>query len=663
MKKFSKIKYFKIVLLIVLICFKTTTFADNNKKLYLIENPENGVQRIVNEDGVTVAKTETGLKKDDYNELKRQEELKIKYLDGGYEIAYKESHGDNSKCYLYDSDGTLIDSDEGNSLEYSVVKYKDGKIVYPKDTDIYNYEINAKTTKLIGGSLNGGVQKAPNEQLTNDLNMEEKVDAFNKKNVIITNSNNISPDQLITSSEKKDENKVNTKTGNMSINELYATLSKTYLDEFETEYIQVKKYGDKYKFISKKYGFEIDDIKYYTEYHKSANCKIYKIASRNFISFVNENGRLLAEDYSYSDSEYENNYPFIYAKFGFVDDNIIIFHCDDKSYNPIFVVYRYSDVPLIYNWEFHEDYENDKIYYMVFGEKIYETSKVYYWEKTNLDNKDYLKLNTESGKIIIDMDGKEIKDILANHHFNLLKKNNKYYLYNESGTLVRTDIDSFELYDFLYTHNVYSTLDKCCIVKVNNKYEIVDQNGNTLVAGLDSKSINFKIDDKRFASKEEEFLTTKVNNKINLYDRDCSLLLSNLDSYEVWRSGNYFVASKDGEIALYTIKGKKMFNIEETKNILEIYGHGNKYNADFDRVLKLKHIRFCDINGDLCVLKNGRFDLYDLDGNVLLENYKFLKRYDDEYLIYEKGFNYGLIDRNGNVKFKFSIFDGTNYDE
>ena len=588
----------------------------SNNKLYLIKNPDNGVLRVINDSGKTLIKTETGLNKKDYDERKRQENLLVKNFNG-YNIIIKETDVNKmgKEIQMYDENGNFI-----SYIDDSYVSFDGEKIVYTFNSKKYEYYINKKTNNLAKNAIT-----IPNDNSIFNNNL------LPKRNSLLT-------------------------------------------DEINTDNISItKNQNGTLLFNSKKYDFKIDDIKYYREYERCVDVKIYEIVTNNFISYVNPDGRLIVEVHKSFDFN-PAGYPD--KKFYFISDNYIIVSTDGVEKATYLI--KYSDYPIIITDVYDRTIENVYLAWdiVVFGEIIKKENNSYNYVVREIDGIKYL-LCFGKNNSVYSMDGVLLDNILFDYNYTLIKKNNKCYLYNARNLLIKDDIDTLSL-NSVYAERDYSELSNSIIVKNNNKSHIINQDGSVFISDLDNSVINRDVKYDSDVKIKEQFVTAKSDGKINFYDRDGKLILSKLDNYIVVRSGNYFVASTNGEKYLYNIKGEKMFKIDNLRNdpydMLNIYGEAYRivtdkeekveiYYTDLSKKMNTDYMCFCDINGDLCIEQNGMYNLYDINKNILLENFKFLMRYDDKYMIYQKGFSYGLIDREGNIKFKFSIFDGVNDDE
>ena len=617
-----KIIYCIVCMITILICLYYNSYADNviSKKLYLIKNPNNGVLRVVDDNGKTLAKTETGINEKDYDEWKRQENLFIKNVNG-YNVIIKETDVNKmgKESQMYDENGNFISYVDNR---YSPKSFDGEKLVYTFNSKTYEYYVNKKTNNLFKEKNNSPI-------------------------------NNIS-----------------------QYDSLLQNINKTTTDEINTDSISITKNIDgTLLFNSKKYGFIIDGIKKYKEYENCQDVKIYEIFTNNFISYVNSDGRLIVEVHKSFDL---NSYDFPHKKFYFISDNYIVISTDGKEESTYLL--KYSDEPIIIT-DVYDDYD-EGIWkasdIVVFGEIINKENDIYNYQVREIDGSTYLLCYGKNNDKAYSLDGTLHDNILFNYNYTLIKKGNKCYLYNANNQLIKEDIDTFALIN-INGEREYYELSKSVIVNNNHKFHIINQDGVVFISNLDDSSINKNVKYDSYLKIKEQFLTAKSDGIINFYDRDGKMVLSNLDDYSIVRSGNYFVASTSTKKYLYNIKGNKMFKIDTDKiydgfEMLNIYGQSHRvltdakenvedYYGDFSKKMNTKYICFCDINGDLCIEQNGIYNLYDINKNVLLENYKFLMRYDDKYLLYQKGFSYGLIDREGNVKFKFSIFDGASDDE
>ena len=445
-----------------------------------------------------------------------------------------------------------------------------------------------------------------------------------------------------------------------------------------------------YIFESKTGNVKIENIKSYKDYDSSYNnFKMYELETDNIKYYINEEGKIILSSFNdkrqfaLSDKRFsfvDNKYIIMKGDFGRIydDDSIIIFKYDENDLIEVKEITTNYVVKQIDGEYIYEDVEEETIF-IIFGEVIKEIEKFNWYKIRNIENRLFLMVSEcnwddPSRKVYSFEDNLiECKDIIFYQAFILVKKDNKIYLYNGNGEMIENNIDSFLLIPiedgYCYEELRYNSI----IVMKNGKYEIVKNDGDIFLSNLDLRQINSDVDSYP-NNNNEEYLLAKANGVINFYDRDGKKVFSGIDNFDFdsfKRHGNYFVAIKNGEKNLYSINGNKIIKnaeVDEGDRITKIYENEDRYrtleeNNMWAKKANSKKIRFNDINGNLCIELNGKYHLYDIDGNVLLSDYKFLRQYDDTYLLYEKGFEYGLIDEKCNVKFKYSIFDGTNYDE
>lgn len=655
------IKNLILCLILFFIINNNFSYAENldnlNIKLYLLQNPENGVQRIVDDNGKTIIKTESGIFDSDYSYYDiRQEKLDFVNVDG-YNVIFKET---KYEIKMYDQDGNYITN---NWSYHPEVKYIDGKLLYKTNNkykyEIYEYDVITKENKFVRES-NG-----------NDMSLlQDEINAINEEN---TNEN---VPNIIYSFNKDEYNN--------------GPISEKESDEiFENDNFSIKKTDEYYIFESKTSSAKIENVKSYKEYDSSYNnLKMYELETDNIKYYVNEEGKIIVfsfndkRQFALSDKRYSfvnNKYIIIEGQFEeYNEDSIMIFEYDEK--NPVEVketTLNYT-VKVVDEEYIYEDVEEETIF-TVFGEFVRGIHDINWYNIKNIENKLYLMVSegnwdNPSRKVYSFLDNiPECNDVIFYDEFILIKKNDKIYLYNARGEIIERNIDKFLLIPIKDRYCYGKLRQNSIMVMKNGKYEIVKNDGSVFLSNLDLRQINSDVDSYPNNS-NEEYLLAKVNGVINFYDRDGKKVFSGIDNFDFdsfKRHGNYFVAIKNGEKSLYSIKGNKIIKnieVDVSDKITQIYENEYSHrslevNNMWAKKANSKRIRFNDINGNLCIELNGKYHLYDIDGNVLLSDYKFLRQYDDTYLLYEKGFEYGLIDEKGNVKFKYSIFDGTNYDE
>ena len=655
------IKNLILCLMLFFIINNNISYAENldnlNKKLYLLQNPENGVQRIVDDSGKTIIKTESGIFDSDYSYYDIRQE-KLDFLNvNGYNVIFKETKYETK---MYDQDGNYIT----NNLTYHPqIRYVDGKLLYKTNKykyEIYEYDVITKENKFI------------RESSANDISLI--TDLTNTRNE--ENKNEDAPSIIYSFNKDEYDN---------------GPTSKKESDEiFENESFLIKKVDEYYIFESKIGNVKIENIKSYKDYDSSYNnFKMYELETDNIKYYINEEGKIILSSFNdkrqfaLSDKRFsfvDNKYIIMKGDFGRIydDDSIKIFKYDENNQMEVKEITTNYVVKQVDGDYIYEDVEEETIF-IIFGEVIKEIEKFNWYNIRNIENRLFLMVsegnwdNSSSKVYSFDDNLKECKDIIFYQAFILVKKDNKIYLYNGNGEMIENNIDNFLLIPiedgYCYEELRYNSI----IVVKNGKYEIVKNDGSIFLSNLDLRQINSNVNSYP-NSKNEEYLLAKANGIINFYDRDGKIIFSGIDNFDFdsfKRHGNYFVAIKNGEKSLYSIKGNRIIkniDVDVSDKITQIYENEYSHrslevNNMWVKKANSKRIRFNDINGNLCIELNGKYHLYDIDGNVLLSDYKFLRQYDDTYLLYEKGFEYGLIDAKGNVKFKYSIFDGTNYDE
>ena len=656
------IKNLILCLILFFIINNNFSYAENldnlNKKLYLLQNPENGVQRIVDDSGKTIIKTESGIFDSDYNYYDiRQEKLDFLNVDG-YNVIFKET---KYEMKMYDQDGNYIT----NNLTYHPqIRYLDGKLLYKTNKykyEIYEYDVITKENKFVRES-NG-----------NDMSLlQDEINAINKEN---TNEN---VPNIIYSFNKDEYNN--------------GPISEKESDEiFGNDNFSIKKTDEYYIFESKTSSAKIENVKSYKEYDSSYNnLKMYELETDNIKYYVNEEGKIILS--SFND---KREFAFSHKRFSFVnnkyiiieghfvsednrEESIMIYEHDENNQEEVKEITTDYNVKVVDGEYIYEDVKDETIF-TVFGEFVRGIHNINWYNIKNIENKLYLMVSEGNwdnlSKTVYNFADNipECNDVIFYDEFILIKENDKIYLYNVRGEIIERNIDKFLLIPIRDRYCYGKLRQNSIMVMKNGKYEIVKNDGSVFLSNLDLRQINSDVDSYPNNS-NEEYLLAKANGVINFYDRDGKKVFSGIDDFDFdsfKRHGNYFVAIKNGEKSLYSIKGNKIIKnieVDVSDKITQIYENEYSHrslevNNMWVKKANSKKIRFNDINGNLCIELNGKYHLYDIDGNILLFDYKFLRQYDDTYLLYEKGFEYGLIDEKGNVKFKYSIFDGTNYDE
>lgn len=200
----------------------------------------------------------------------------------------------------------------------------------------------------------------------------------------------------------------------------------------------------------------------------------------------------------------------------------------------------------------------------------------------------------------------------------------------------------------------------------NDKFEKVDvgsKNINTAIAKhgyliLDNKKIvdfDFSLvkefdEASSFTSNEKDdkvFFTdmydTEYNKKykFNLYDEKFNLIVSNIEEISFDDFDKYIV-----------IRGKNKTNF---------YDSDLNRIKEFDRRLSIR--RFFGFNyPSFTDLDKNRMGIFDIDGNIIIDNLKQVCDISLNYFTFQNGFKYGLMDYSGKVLHEFSIFDNIKED-
>ena len=612
---------------------KEDNLSGLNDEYFNIYNPMNGSRSIVDKNGKVIIST-IGLDNYSFNDF-RQEDIGIT-LDEETKEKYFYRIYNNRFVTLYDKDmNLLLEKVIDITIKNGIIEYYDEGSSY-----IYKWEYDIKT------------------------NEKRKIDLAELRAKMI-------------------EDAINTKSSSDAKKEPI----KYHISIHDDEYFSVIQNKDKkYEFESKKYGFKIENIKKFAEVtgKEIFNSKVYKLETELSIDYISNDGKLILRDFMSKNKIY------------FVNDKYIVtYNSYDHKENEIHI-YTYGDEPKAF-------YKKENVKLIVYQNNDYHVIKKHDFRYFNLsfislENKLYVKIIEEYAKgksKIYDLEGNNA-DIECNNTTYTIKNNKgKYNLYDINGKLLRKDLTSSKVYDLNDIESLYDNFKDCHVIKVNNKYELIDKQGKTILKNLDYTNVNdTKADESQYESKyyyykrfypdKAKYLMVVQNNKYQVYNDKGKLLFKDLFGSEVYRQGDYYLLKVLDEKGfsrekIYNYKNKLIhINDEPMQYPFDIYDN-IRYNSNFygsdndssiyhtymtmDLITENWHNGFVEINGDLCIYdyKKNKYELYDIDGNVLLNDYRYLSRYDDKYLLYVKGFKYGLIDRDGNILFSFSIFD--NYDD
>ena len=612
---------------------KEDNLSGLNDEYFNIYNPMNGSRSIVDKNGKVIIST-IGLDNYSFNDF-RQEDIGIT-LDEETKEKYFYRIYNNRFVTLYDKDmNLLLEKVIDITIKNGIIEYYDEGSSY-----IYKWEYDIKT------------------------NEKRKIDLAELRAKMIEDAINIK-----------------------SSNDVKKEPIKYPISIHDDEYFSVIQNKDKkYEFESKKYGFKIENINKFAEVtgKEIFNSKVYKLETELSTDYISNDGKLILRDFMSKNKLY------------FVNDKYIVtYNSYDLKENEIHI-YTYGDEPKAF-------YKKGNVKLIVYQNNDYHVIKKHDFRYFNLDfisleNKLYVKIIEEYAKgksKIYDLEGNNA-DIECNNTTYTIKNNkDKYNLYDINGKLLRKDLTSSKVYDLNDIESLYDNFKDCHVIKVNNKFELIDKQGKTILKNLDYTNVNdTKADESQYESKhyyykrfypdKAKYLMVVQNNKYQVYNDKGKLLFKDLFGSKVYRQGDYYLLEVLNEKGfsrerIYNYKNKLIhINDEPMQYPFDIYVN-IRYNSNFygsdndssiyhtymtmDLIKENWHNGFVEINGDLCIYdyKKNKYELYDIDGNVLLNDYRYLSRYDDKYLLYVKGFKYGLIDRDGNILFSFSIFD--NYDD
>lgn len=629
-----------LIVLFVSFSYATENKVDSSKKYYKIINPTNGVKRILNEEGKTIVKTETGYPND--LEAGRQDDIGIitdVVTNDVYFYNGKRLNTYNLSYSIYDEKMNMILSDAENvSIKNRVISYYDYKT-----KDSYEYNINTKEK----------IKKSA-------LNIRHEMTTKNEENVINTNAAS-GPGAFV----KNDNTKKDNANQKIAIdNDLFSL---------------TKKENGKFTFISKKYNYFLDDINKIYEYDGVFNQKVNVYICDKWRDYVSEDGKLLMETYCEGDRySIDYNIKFIGNKYIYIA----------KSGRG--QIYEYADTPVYLNsLSKNTDYNIDIVLY---GKKCSSEFKItsasrdikFFKHDGNyyllvFRSNDSTRKENESKNSVIDFKGNDCSGdfILGRNHY--IYKSVKKDLYTYNGEKVVENLSEGLIYDLADIPCTYEKMKNCCYVIKDKKFVLVDEKGKVLLDKIDN-IYPFVARGDGFTNCDP-YLTINANGYIGLYDENMNPMMKDIDKFEVWRSGEYYLIKKRAYWSIYNKKAEKVYPKEGEKqpqsmyltddgwafkegasNFCKLYGDSFYYDSDGwigrERpLLSSKFIRFNDVNGNLLYFDNGKYNLVDSKGNILLENYKYLAKCDDKWYLYQKGFKYGLIDEKGNKKCEFSIFD------
>ena len=291
------------------------------------------------------------------------------------------------------------------------------------------------------------------------------------------------------------------------------------------------------------------------------------------------------------------------------------------------------------------------------------------------------------------------------------------YIYDENGIRRKIidglDFKSFKkvgnfivgLYDkdqYIYDIN-FKFIKKCYNVKslFGGKYYYLGYNNSKKKGSIDYQGFIYdeKIENeltgfggtyvKEFDNKYL-VIANGLNGKITVYDDDFKIInqfdgnkfdyepyiISNNIYYMMWNNKNGFLVSSDFKKIFFkniNLVHQKSVNFDGEKVDLE--------NKIFIRTISNKYIVLDENLNEICsfddyvsefnnkyiIVFNDEklYDLYDMNKNKILSNFKYIGDLEDEYFTFQNGFYYGLMDYNMNVICKYSIFnnfDNENYD-
>lgn len=613
-----KIKYFFVNIFMVFLLISITYAEDNKevKKNFLIQNPISGVMSLVTEDGIVIEKTESGMNIDDIYHGGRQERLNINeaYYFAEFENEYQNNNeiSDNlqNETSIIDRFPSIIDSFRDKEGNYPLDKVNTENFYIQKETDgtytfvstKYNYTLN--NIRKFNDYINVVDQRAFVLVINNSDNWRER-DAY-----LIDDDGR----PVIMSSEN--------------------ALTSYYTAE-----------------------------------------KAVELINKEFI-FINENagyGTYMMIKRGKKANEYKRNYDE-YSKY--------VYYGERQKEERI------------------KDYVDD--YISTDELKVIKMDGKYYIEL--LDN----HFGDRNTFCLIGEDGSIVKNAIVKEDLIFLENDGKYKLYDTDGNLIYDDLTSAKLIQLGEVNFMYDEFKNFYLIDKGKRYVMIDKTGHIILDNIETGFVNTeKRVNKSYkeanGKHNDKYFSARVGNKNFVFAKDMKIVGINDDIFglDVFSDGDYYMLHNDNKYKIYHKDGNVILSYEELpgrknnnslNNLLNytpsifydyrryfISNHSsNWYNIDAyqhndiwalasgqwnDVDSDFPDFQFEDINGDLAVFENGKYNLYDKSGNKLLNDFKLLARYNNDYILFMKGFNYGLIDRNGKIKFELPIFDGMDDDE
>ena len=669
-------------------------FAEEIKpKYYVIKNPRTKIERIVDDDGNVLLKTNET--EDDY------EQLFIIYEEvGGREFFVKRI---NTGSYehtweLYNNRGEYIEKGEGWGPYI-----KDGYL-YP-DADNYfeiNYEFGITTPsgrkiKLFNDAdLNNKESRNVSKNKVDDPRKETEIKTLNIDKVQVEKE------------EEREEKKNDVEEVKKNIEE---QKEKSNVIEENDDY-RIINAGDHYEYYSKRSNLTIKDVDSYVVDNYSGDPLFgRRIDDTYVVTRLNSKGKFKYVTYS-------QNYGYDFFEDNLIEcENMLVFreHSWILNEGHITVVCEYGDTPYSLKELIKEKYEdvntNNIGYEIIFYAKekpriLYTKGKIdyifYIPNKTAYAvekiNEGYYKLDKVN---IIDLKTFEVSnDYRSEGIFAFQKGKNGYLLSSllkDNMKLLYYDIKKDYFKELRtkadYTKGIeslHSKYQKTCIVFLDGKYKVVDKNGKILIDDLQTDENDEPMINKKVLGNTDAMFNVTNKKGTFVFDENGKVLFSGLKKEDVIRSGNYYLVFKGNAYNIYYKDGTKLVeNVDCNK-----YNYNGQMGVHGSRVYSYEDLKelghknlfkfFDDHCGHMIVYDKGKAKIYANDGKVVDKNFKYIEPFHneyesnirnlgeggwnrttghtDDYFVYVEGFKFGLMDFNGVKKFEFSIFDDSNED-
>ncbi len=199
----------------------------------------------------------------------------------------------------------------------------------------------------------------------------------------------------------------------------------------------------------------------------------------------------------------------------------------------------------------------------------------------------------------------------------------KYNVYDKDGNLyveaVENLMTSLTNYGYIGVNGIIYDFDMNEVMRYPKTVNFTDENIDGKVYFLDKWTDNYE-----------------VRKSMTLYDEKFGIVKADIEDFAYM--------SNNGLIFMTDDQSTKLYN----KNFELIKDLGLKARVNYN---------YTDSKYCLVDMKTGRYMVVNNEGDILVSGLKYIGRMEDDYIVYQNGFRYGIMDYNGVEVISLSIFD------